>query len=277
MDRPIGLLDSGVGGLTVANELMRQLPKEELVYIGDTLRCPYGPRNKTEVRQFTNQLVNFLLEKDVKMIVIACNTATAFALDDLQKKLSIPIIGVIQPGARAAIKQSKTKEIGVIGTEGTISSEAYEKALKLLKNDIVTTSQACSPFVPLVESGEVEGENVESIVNEYLSKIKFNDEIDTLILGCTHYPLLKETIQKVVGNDVQLISSGEETAREVSAILSMNNELNKGEHKLKHEFFATGDVDKFEEIAKMIFNNYETEEYFISFKNIKIDKYKKDV
>lgn len=253
MNRPIGVIDSGVGGLTVAHELMRQLPNEELIYVGDTLRCPYGPRPKEEVKKFTFELVEFLLTKNVKMIVIACNTATAFALEDLKKVLSIPIIGVIQPGARAAIKQTENKQIGIIGTEGTVKSGAYPRALKKINQQLNVTSLACPQFVPMVEKGITSGEEAYKVVAEALSPLKEGTNIDTLVLGCTHYPLLQQVIQDVMG-DVKIISSGEETARETSVILEMHHLLYTEPRNPKHTFYTTGDLAVFQQISHSIFN-----------------------
>lgn len=249
MNRPIGVIDSGVGGMTVARELMRQLPNEELIYVGDTLRCPYGPRPEQEVREFTWQMVNFLLTKHIKMLVIACNTATAFTLEELKKELDIPVIGVIQPGARAAIKSTKNLHIGVIGTEGTISSGAYTDALQHINAHIHVNSLACPPFVPLVEQGILSGPRAKHVVSETLQPMKESNHIDTLILGCTHYPLLEDTIQEVMGDQITIICSGDETAREVSVILDYYNSLYEGERVPEHHFYATGDKDLFEQVA----------------------------
>ena len=197
VERPIGMLDSGVGGLTVAKELMRQLPKEKIIYIGDTLRCPYGSRPFDEVREFTWELVHFLLTYNIKMLVIACNTATAAVLDELQKKLEIPVVGVIAPGTRAALKVTRSKRIGVIGTEGTIHSDAYQKALKTIDNDVYVKSVACPDFVPIVEQGTFHKKEILEVVKRNLLPLQFQ-EIDTLILGCTHYPLLQKQIQPVL-------------------------------------------------------------------------------
>lgn len=252
--RAIGVIDSGVGGLTVAYELMRQLPKEKLIYLGDTLRCPYGPRSEAEVRQFTWEMVSFLLKKKIKMLVIACNTATAFTLDELQEKLDIPVIGVIQPGARSAIKTTRNGHIGVIGTEGTIGSNAYPQALKTIKENLVVTPLACPEFVPLVERGVRTGPEARSVVTKSLAGLQTDEAMDTLILGCTHYPLLTETIQETVGSHVTIISSGEETARETSTILDVHHLLSPQEGKVYHEFYTTGNLELFTSISETIFN-----------------------
>lgn len=249
MNRPIGVIDSGVGGLTVARELMRQLPKERLIYLGDTVRCPYGPRPKEEVITFTQQMVDFLLKKDIKLLVIACNTATAFTLDLLKETLDIPVLGVIQPGARAAIKVTETKDIGVIGTVGTIESEAYPDALHSISEDLTVHGLSCPQFVPLVESGRFSNEASEDIVRHALEPLKDYKYLDTLILGCTHYPLLHEPIQKIMGDKVHIISSGEETAREVSAILSYQGLHNESYERVNHEFYTTGSKEVFKQIA----------------------------
>nr|WP_295972793.1 glutamate racemase [uncultured Bacillus sp.] len=248
MKRPIGVIDSGVGGLTVAKEIMRQLPNEQIIYVGDTARCPYGPRAAEEVIRFTWQMTRFLLEKDIKMLVIACNTATAVALNEIRNELSIPVLGVIHPGARAAIKVTRNNRIGVIGTIGTVKSAEYEKALAQLNKRIYSVSLACPKFVPLVESGEYSGPVAKKIIAETLRPLK-NKGLDTLILGCTHYPLLQPLIQNVMGNFVRVISSGEETASEVSTILQHKCLLNKSLDEPNHAFFTTGSKTIFTKIA----------------------------
>ncbi|WP_079479490.1 glutamate racemase [Halobacillus salinus] len=255
MRKPIGVIDSGVGGLTVARELMRQLPKERFIYLGDTQRCPYGPRPEEEVREFTWQMVNYLLDKDIKMLVIACNTATAYTLEELQNQLSIPVIGVIEPGARAAIKVSQNKRIGVIGTEGTISSKAYPNALRSIDASIRINDLACPPFVPMVEDGILSGPMAEGVVARTLQPLKEMNHIDTLILGCTHYPLIRQLVQKEMGDHIQVISSGEETAREASLILAYQKALNTSNEEPVHEFYTTGDIEKFRVVANSWFED----------------------
>jgi glutamate racemase len=242
------VIDSGVGGLTVAKEIMRQLPNEEIIYLGDTARCPYGPRPTKEVKKFTWELTSFLLKKEIKMLVIACNTATAAVLDEIRQELTIPVLGVINPGARAAIKTTRNYRVGIIGTVGTVKSGAYEKALKSLNSRLYVQSLACPKFVPLVESGEYSGAIAEKIVDEALIPL-LNQNLDTLILGCTHYPLLEPLIKKVMGDSVNVISSGDETAREISAILQYNGLLSLNENEPKHEFFTTGSTTIFSKIA----------------------------
>lgn len=254
MKQPIGVIDSGVGGLTVAREIMRQLPKEEILYVGDTLRCPYGPRPKEEVIKYTWQMVNFLLTKNIKLLVVACNTATAFTLGQLQEKLDIPVIGVIQPGARTAIKVTKTAHIGVIGTEGTISSKAYLEALHSINSSINVYGLACPEFVPLVEMGINSGAEAQNTVNKLLEPLTTIREMDTLILGCTHYPLIQDLIQSKMGDKVTIICSSDETAREVSTILDHYQLLNQEEAAgATHNFYTTGDKKLFQEIASQWF------------------------
>lgn len=253
MDRAIGVIDSGVGGLTVAHEIMRQLPNEQIIYLGDTLRCPYGSRTKDEVKQFTIEMVDFLMQKELKMIVVACNTATAFTLDLLKQKLSIPVIGVIRPGARAAIKATRNKKIGIIGTEGTIRSNAYPATLKEINPGLDVQALACPLFVPMVEKGILEGEQATAIVRDSLLPFQRTHQFDTLVLGCTHYPLLEKTIQQVMGQEVNIISSSDETAREVSTLLEYHKVLRTEATSVDHLFYTTGDLDIFRTISQVIF------------------------
>ncbi|MGO4888621.1 glutamate racemase [Anaerobacillus sp. MEB173] len=248
MKKAIGVIDSGIGGLTVVKEMMRQLPKEDIIYVGDTQRCPYGPRPEEEVRRFTWEMINYLLYKDIKMLVIACNTATAVVLEEAKKELSIPVIGVIHPGAITALKVTKNKHVGVIGTEGTIQSGAYKKALTTINSNVKVDSLACPRFVPLVERGIFDGEEAEIAVQESLAALK-DSQMDTLILGCTHYPLLRNVIQRVVGDHISLIGSGDETAREVSALLYHKGLLQTTDTKADHQFYTTGESEIFKKIA----------------------------
>lgn len=254
MNRPIGVIDSGVGGLTVAKEIMRQLPKEEIIYLGDTARCPYGSRPTEEVKKFTWELINYLLNYNIKMLVIACNTATALVLDDIKAHIDIPVVGVVYPGARTALKVTKNNHIGVIGTVGTIQSGSYEKALKSINHHVKVESLACPLFVPIVESGNYEGEDAYKIVAESLEPLKAND-IDTLILGCTHYPILRPVIQQIMGKKVKLISSGDETAREVSTLLHHAGMLVTEKRTPNHLFLTTGPKEIFQQIAAKVFGH----------------------
>ncbi|MGH9889537.1 MAG: glutamate racemase [bacterium] len=215
---PVGVFDSGIGGLTVAHEVIRQLPHESLIYFGDTARVPYGPKSPDTVRRYSREIAGFLREQGVKSIVIACNTATAHALTALRAEMDMPVIGVVEPGARAAVAATRRGHIGVIGTTGTIKSGAYERAIRALDPDILVTPRACPLFVPLVEEGWTEHEATRSIAREYLEPM-LDADIDTLVLGCTHYPLLKPLFRDVLGPDVQLIDSAEETAAETARTL----------------------------------------------------------
>ena len=250
--KAIGFLDSGVGGLTVVKEAMKQLPNETIYYIGDNARCPYGSRPAEQVIEYTWELTQFLLEKDIKMLVIACNTATAVALDIIRERVDIPVIGVILPGSRAAIKYSNNNRIGVIGTTGTIKSNVYEQTLKEKHNDIYTYSMSCPKFVSLVESNQYNTSIAKKVVYESLQPLK-NLNLDTLILGCTHYPLLRPLIQNVMGDSVTLVDSGAETVSEVSTILDYYNisEKKKSDEIMKNKFYTTGSTKLFYDIASV--------------------------
>ncbi|EIA19597.1 glutamate racemase [Listeria fleischmannii] len=248
MKRAIGFIDSGVGGLTVVKEVLKQLPHENIYYLGDTARCPYGPRDTEEVLKFTWEMTNFLIERNIKMLVIACNTATAAALKEIRSQLRIPVIGVIQPGSRAALKASHNNHIGVLGTIGTVQSMAYPHALKGLNNKVKVDSLACPKFVSIVESGEYKSPIAKKIVAESLLPLK-STKIDSLILGCTHYPLLKPLIENVMGDGVAVINSGEETASEVSALLDYHDLLERKAGETDHRFYTTGSVKIFHGIA----------------------------
>ncbi|HDR7542152.1 glutamate racemase [Bacillus cereus] len=244
----IGVLDSGVGGLTVASEIIRQLPKESIYYIGDNKRCPYGPRSVEEVQSFVFEMVEFLKQFPLKALVVACNTAAAAALTALQEALSIPVIGVIHPGARAAIKVTKKEKIGIIGTVGTIKSNMYEKALHELDTYLEVHSHACPTLATVVENRLEDIAYVTQQVKQALLPLT-KEDIDTLILGCTHYPLLESYIKKELGEAVTIISSAEETAIELSTILQHKGILSDNLNP-KHRFFTTGSVLSFEHIAE---------------------------
>lgn len=251
MNKPIGVIDSGVGGLTVAKQIIRQLPKEEIVYLGDTARCPYGSRTYEEIREFTWEMTNYLISKDIKMLVIACNTATSVVLSEMREKLSIPVVGVVHPGARAAIKLTKNNCIGVIGTKATINSKAYHNALNRINSSVDIIGLACPEFAGIVENGNYNHPEIYDIVEETLNSL-IGSNIDTLILGCTHYPLLSPVIQNVMGPEIQLISSGDETALEVSALLDQQNILSDIAN-VNHTFYTTGDPSLFRKIASTLF------------------------
>ena len=216
--RPIGVFDSGIGGLTVVRELTKLLPNEKIVYFGDTARVPYGNKSRETIIHYSLQIAYFLLKKKIKMLVVACNSASSVSLPTLKRHFHIPIIGVIEPGARSAIENSNSNNIGVIGTLGTVSSNSYKKALKKINRNVKIFQQSCSLFVPLAEDGWQNTEIAQKISDEYIKSFK-SKNIGTLILGCTHYPILKNVIQKSVGNSVKLIDSAIETAKEVKKIL----------------------------------------------------------
>lgn len=265
----IGLLDSGVGGLTVMKEAIKQLPNESFYYIGDTARCPYGPRPKEQVKEFTWDLTKFLLDKDIKMLIIACNTATAAALPELKKELDIPVIGVILPGSRAAIKTTKENRIGIIGTEGTILSGEYKRAIKNKHESTNVFSQACPKFVPLVESNQFNSAIAKKVVTESLQGLK-KLKIDTLVLGCTHYPLLRPLIQNVMGERVNLIDSGAETVNEVSVLLDYYDMAEKkSSEPNERKFYTTGSANMFKEIASSWLELNEIEVEHISIETLK--------
>ncbi len=220
--RPIGIFDSGVGGLTVFRELSRHLPEESLVYLGDTARVPYGSKSRDTVIRYANACAQLLLKQDVKLLVVACNTASAFALDALKSTLSVPVVGVVEPGAYAALSRTKNNHIGVIGTVGTVASKAYTQAILHLRHNAAVYTQACPLFVPLAEEGWTTGDVPRLVAKNYLEPLLMRG-IDTLVLGCTHYPLLASVIQETVGIGVTLVDSAEETARTVADVVKNHN------------------------------------------------------
>ena len=246
---PIGIFDSGVGGLTVARAILDQLPNESTLYIGDTARGPYGPRPLAEVRDFALETLDFLVEQGVKALVIACNTASAAMLRDARERYSIPVIEVIQPAVRRAVAATRLGRVGVIGTRATIESRAYLDAFAAAPQ-LAIESIACPLFVEYVERGETSGEAITKVAREYL-KPMIDADIDTLVLGCTHYPLLTGVISYVMGNGVSLVSSAEETAKDLYRVL-VENDLLRGssEKPSTHKFLATGDAKAFESLAR---------------------------
>jgi glutamate racemase len=266
---PIGVFDSGLGGLTVAREIARALPEESLVYLGDTARCPYGPRDVAEVRRFVLEIGTWLESHPVKLIVIACNTATAAGLTLAQRAFSVPVVGVVEPGARAAVMATRNRRVGVIGTVGTIESGAYSRAVRALDAGVTVFSATTPRFVEIVEeglrlgSGPVEGLLADSadvfvrpsfhqIARDYLDPLK-RSGIDTLVLGCTHYPLLAASIQQVIGQQVQLISSASETALEVAETLARRDHLAPAGSVPQRTFATTGDVAEFARLGSRVF------------------------
>jgi len=251
--RPIGMFDSGFGGLTVARALVDLCPQEQLVYVGDTGRYPYGPRPLTEVRAFAVQIGEWLVEThDVKLVVVACNTASAAALDTLRALLPVPVVGVIDPGVRAVARATRNRRVGVIGTVGTISSGAYQRAIADLAVPLELTCAACPGFVEFVERGETRSDQVAVLAERLLAPVR-DAGIDTLLLGCTHYPFLARTIADVVGRDVVLVSSADETAFEVRAILEAEGVGRAPEHDGDLRAFSSGDVAWFRAVGTRLF------------------------
>lgn len=248
---PIGVFDSGVGGLTVAREIMRQLPEENVVYFGDTARVPYGSKSKNNIIRFSRQIIHFLRTKKVKAIVIACNTASALALDTVQKEFDIPIIGVIIPGARAAVSETRNGKIGVLGTEATIKSETYTKVIRSLKEDAEVVGKPCPLFVPLVEEGFAKHRITEEVIDIYLADMKKTD-IDTMILGCTHYPLLRSRIMEYFGEKVHIVNPAYETAMDLKAILKERNIANHSGEPGTYDFYVSDAAEKFTRFADSI-------------------------
>lgn len=249
VDAPIGVIDSGVGGLTVVKEMLHRLPEEQIIYIGDEANCPYGPRPAEEVKQFTMAMATALSKMGIKMLVIACNTATAVALEEVRAHFSFPIIGVIEPGARAAVQASSTKQIAVLGTIGTIQSGAYVNAIQNLESQSTIHSLACPQFVPIVESGNYRTEEAYSIVKTTLQPL-MNKSFDAVILGCTHYPLLQAPIAAHLSSTVEIISSAVETVRDVEKILQQYNIANSDRSSKEPIFYSTGQTNHFKMIVQ---------------------------
>lgn len=241
---PIGVFDSGIGGLTVVRELIRQLPHESIIYFGDTARVPYGPKSADTVLRYSREIAGFLEKQGIKILVVACNTATAHAVPALRLELKMPVVGVIEPGARAAAAATKSGSVGVIGTLGTIRSRAYEAAIHELLPDARISAAACPLFVPLVEEGWLETEATMLVAREYLTPLR-DAQIDTLVLGCTHYPLLKRPIGSVVGRTVRLIDSAEETAAETARVLQSGRLLSPRLHDARYRFIASDAPETF--------------------------------
>ncbi|MEX0906942.1 MAG: glutamate racemase [Gemmatimonadota bacterium] len=248
-DRPIGVFDSGIGGLTVVRELFERLPNESIVYFGDTARVPYGSKSPLTVARYSREAAAFLLSRDVKMIVVACNTATAHAADQLAATLPVPVIGVIEPGARAAVHATKTQRVGVIGTAGTIRSGAYDLAVRRRLPDARVYAQPCPLFVPLVEEGWHTRPAARLVAEEYLTPLREMD-VDVLILGCTHYPLLHALVADVMGPGVTLVDSAAETAGEVTAILEELGMRRLSDHPPVHTFAASDAPQRFREVGR---------------------------
>ena len=252
-NRPIGVFDSGLGGLTVLKEINKILPNENIVYFGDTARVPYGSRSKDTVIQYTFQAINFLISKNVKAIVIACNTATARALKLAQEKYDIPIIGVIEAGARTAAYTTKNNMVGVIGTQGTINSKAYNVEISKLNKDIRIIDKACPLFVPIVEEGWSNTDVAYLTAKRYLQEL-IDQGIDSLVLGCTHYPLLRKTIGEVVGDNIILVNPAKETAKDLEKVLQLKNLLKVEDTKSNYQYYVSDIPGKFTLLASEFLN-----------------------
>lgn len=253
-DAPVGVFDSGVGGLTVAREIMRQIPNEKIIYFGDTARVPYGSKSQDTVTRFSGQIVRFLRSFQVKTIVVACNTASAYALDALEKDIDIPILGVVKPGAKVAAEITKNGRIGVIATEATIGSQMYPKYIKQLNEKVTIYGKACPLFVPLVEEGLWEDPVTDEIARRYLTEL-IDIDIDTLILGCTHYPLIRSTLGRIAGNKVTLVNPAYETAKELKEMLGRLDMLNDEAPALgsnRYQFYVSDKAEKFVRFANSI-------------------------
>ena len=248
-DRPIGVFDSGIGGLTVVQEITRLLPNEQIVYFGDTARVPYGTKSRESVVRFSKENTNVLLKHHVKIVVVACNTSTSWALNVLRREYALPIIGVIEPGSRRAVESSRKGCIGVITTQSTVASGKYQETILRMNPRVKVFQKACPLFVSLVEEGWLDHHVTESVAEEYLAPIR-KAGIDTLILGCTHYPLLKPVLQKVMGRGVTLVDSATETAREVKVLLESSGLGRKSHHPPKHEFLVSDEPEHFRIVAK---------------------------
>ena len=250
---PIGVFDSGVGGLTVAREIMRQMPQERIVYFGDTARVPYGSKSRETILRYSRQIIRFLMTRQVKAIVIACNTASAYALETVEQEFDLPVIGVINAGARTAVRATRNGRIGVIGTEGTIGSGIYTEVMQRMRPDIQVIGKSCPLFVPLVEEGLLHDSVTDEIASRYLAELK-RHFIDTLVLGCTHYPLLRSTLGRLMGNDVVLVNPAYETAIGLKQLLEsrgLSCEPEGGEGE-KYRFYVSDLAEKFTAFATSI-------------------------
>ena len=248
-DRPIGVFDSGIGGLTVLKEIINELPREGTIYLGDTARVPYGIRSPETVTRYSFENTRFLFSKQIKMLVVACNTVSSVSLDAIRKSIDIPVVGVLEPGAKAAVAATRNKKVGVIGTSATIRSGAYTNAIKSLDPSVEVFGLPCPLFVPLVEEGWTEGPVVELTAERYLADMKAKG-IDTLVLGCTHYPLLKAVLSRVMGEGVMLIDSAIETAREMRSILGGSSLIKSSSGAVVREFYVTDSPEKFLDVGE---------------------------
>lgn len=253
-DAPIGVFDSGVGGLTVVREIIRQIPNEKIIYFGDTARVPYGSKSRDTVTRFSEQIVRFLESFQVKTIVVACNTASAYAMEALEQDTDIPMIGVVKPGAKMAAEMTKNGRVGVIATEATIGSQIYTEYIRNLNKKVTVYGKACPLFVPLVEEGLWEDPVTDEIARRYLTEL-IDIDIDTLILGCTHYPLIRSTLRKIMGEGVTLVNPAYETARELKEMLERLDLLRTeppGLGSNRYQFYVSDKAEKFVRFANSI-------------------------
>lgn len=267
---PIGVFDSGVGGLTVVREIMRQMPNEKIIYFGDTARVPYGSKSKETVTRFSKQIVRFLHTYQVKTVVVACNTASAYALDELEQETEVPVIGVLKPGAKTAAEVTKNGRIGVIATEATIGSKMYNKYIQELNKQVTIYGKACPLFVPLVEEGLWQDPVTDEIAKRYLTEL-IDIDIDTLILGCTHYPLIRSTLGRIMGENVNLVNPAYETAKELQELLCEKGLLNEVPPQLgenQYQFYVSDGAEKFKRFANSIIKYG-----ILSAKTINIEEY----
>ncbi len=249
MQKAIGIFDSGIGGLTVLKEIVAKMPRENIIYLGDTARVPYGIRSPETVTRYSFENTQFLLSQEIKMLVVACNTASAISLDAVKKEYPLPVIGVLEPGARAAVAATKTRKVGVIGTEATINSGSYAKEIRRLAPDVEVRSLPCPLFVSLAEEGWTDNDVAELVAEKYLAPFR-GTGIDTLVLGCTHYPLLKNVIGRAVGPGISLIDSATETAKEVALVLEKLKWRGNGPGEGLRKFYVTDSPSRFESIGK---------------------------
>ena len=252
MKEPIGVFDSGFGGLTVLNSLIKNLPNENYIYFGDTARLPYGPRKPEDIVRFVEEIIEFMLTYDTKLLVIACNTSSAIALEKVKNKFNVPIIGVIDSGVKSLMESKPTSTVGVIGTEGTIKSGAYQKAIKLIKPNIEVIAKPCPLFVPIVEEGLVDHEIAKVAARYYLEDM-VKTGIESLVLGCTHYPLLKNVISETVGENIKIVDASMHIHKEVSSILMQLNLQNNSYDVPYRKYFVSSDAEKFKIIANNVF------------------------
>jgi len=249
LQRSIGIFDSGVGGLTVFHELMGQLPEENLIYLGDTARVPYGIKSAETVTRYALEITRFLMEQEIKLLIVACNTASSVALPALQSRFPIPVVGVLLPGARAAVRDSRVRKVGIIGTESTIGSSAYVKAIHALDSAVEVFTRACPLFVSLAEEGWAEHPLTVSIVREYLKDLQ-ETGIDTLVMGCTHYPILRSAIGRVMGKGVKLVDSASETARDVKELLTTQGLDHRKNPEPVRRFYVTDSPERFRKVGE---------------------------